>query len=104
MGLEALREYAKGQQSQQQDEPKTEQKNAVLVAHMEREKSSRELYKKMADNIRRSELLRSKINKDVQAGADHYSLLVDALKCISLMTGDDLFYEQNIKALQAREP
>jgi rubrerythrin len=103
MALEALKAYADAQQPKKQTQQPPEPVNKVLTAHMDREKQSWELYKKMADNIRLSELLRCKINKDVKAGAEIYNLLVDALKCISLMTGDTVFYEQNIKALEQRE-
>lgn len=104
MTLEALRNYSKEQQTEQPPRTKTDPPNVVLTAHMELQEKQCELYKQMADNIKHSELLRSKINKDIQAGADHYSLLLDAIKCISLMTGDTVFYDQNIKALQKREP
>lgn len=107
MALEALKAYAEAQKQQSNNKPKQtnpEPVNKVLTAQMKREKQSWELYKKMADNIRLSESLRCKINKDIRAGADIFDLLIDAIKCISLMTGDDLFCEQNIKALKEREP
>ncbi len=106
MALEALKAYAEAQKQQSNSKPKQtnpEPVNKVLTAQMEREKQSWELYKKMADNIRLSESLRCKINKDVKAGADIFSILIDCIKCISLMTGDTVFYEQNIKALKERE-
>jgi len=106
MALEALKAYAEAQKQQSNSKPKQtnpEPVNKVLTAQMEREKQSWELYKKMADNIRLSESLRCKINKDVKAGAEIFSILIDCIKCISLMTGDTVFYEQNIKALKERE-
>lgn len=106
MALEALKAYAEAQKQQsnsKEPKPSPEPVNRVLTAQMEREKQSQELYKKMADNIRLSESLRCKINKDIRAGADIFDLLIDAIKCISSMTGDTVFYEQNIKALKERE-
>ena len=102
MGLEALKRYAIAQDFEEKPKPQ-QTETGILTAHIEREKQSQELFKKVADNIRLSEILRCKINKDVIAGADTYSLLLDAIKCISLMTGDTVFYEQNIKALKERE-
>lgn len=101
MGLEALKSYAIAQDFK--EKPKPQKASGILTAHLEREKQSQELFKKVADNIRLSETLRCKINKDIQAGADTYSLLLDAIKCISLMTGDTVFYNQNIKILEGRE-
>ena len=56
----------------------------------------------MDENIRKSESLRSKINYDVKQGADIFSILNDSLKCIALMTGDQLFYKSNIETLRKR--
>lgn len=78
MALEALKAYAEAQKQQSNSKPKQtnpEPVNKVLTAQMEREKQSWELYKKMADNIRLSESLRCKINKDVKAGADIFSIV-----------------------------
>lgn len=104
MGLEALKKYATTQITKDfKEEPKKEPEgNRILTAHMEIEKQSQELFKKVADNIRLSECLRCKINKDVKSGVDTYSLLKDAIKCISLMTGDTVFYNQNIEILEGR--
>lgn len=52
------------------------------------------------ENIKVSERLRAKINKDIAAGEPMEGILKDCLKCISLMTGDTVFYEQNIKKIK----
>lgn len=96
MGLEALREFAEKQQQEEKREPVSKK----LSSHIEKKEKEQELHKKLADNIRKSEMLRSKINKDIQQGKDVNSLLKDCLKCINLMTGDEMFYNQNIKILQ----
>ena len=107
MALEALKAYSDTQKNQSNSiPPKTNKEpvNNILTANMEMEKHRLELYGKLADNIKVSEQLRCKINKDVKQGAEVFDLLIDAIKCISLMTGDTVFYEQNSKALRKREP
>jgi hypothetical protein len=54
----------------------------------------------IAQNINKSQHLRAEINKDITAGADTHSILLKALKCIELMTGDSLFYNVNVKKLE----
>lgn len=78
------------------------QSNPILTAHIQREKRSRELYFKVADNIKRSEYLRSKITKDIKAARPKEDILLMAIECIGLMTGDMVFYNQNIKELIKR--
>ena len=48
-----------------------------------------------------SEQYRSAINKGVLAGDNPYKLLLQAVKCISGMTGDKLFYTQNLENIKA---
>lgn len=104
MGLESLQSFF-GEADSHSSEPGEESQeptNLILNRQSELEKKRYELFKEVADNIRKSERLRSKINHGVKQGADVFSLLDDSLKCISLMTGDKLFYERNIKTLQER--
>ncbi|MBZ9624390.1 hypothetical protein G9F71_016175 [Clostridium sp. FP2] len=54
------------------------------------------IFKEYQENIRKSGMLRSTINIEVDNGMDVKRLLLMACECISLMTGDKLFY-QNIK-------
>lgn len=58
----------------------------------------KDVIKKTADNIKKSEKLRIEINKDIARGTDHTKILCKALECIALMTGDAIF-KQNIKKL-----
>lgn len=58
------------------------------------------MLKEDQENIIKSAELRAKINKGVLQGEDIQSLLLIAIKCISVMTGDKLFYDNNAKALQ----
>ena len=57
-------------------------------------------YKKQQENIKKSEQLRAEINKDIQAGEPIYKVLLKAIECISLMTGEKLFYDMNKNNLQ----
>lgn len=107
MSLQALKAYAKKQYKTSSKKPANKAKlkpnmknNKILTLHAEREKRITELYKEIADNTVKSEYLRRKINKDVKAGESIYNILDDAIKCISLMTHDKLFYTQNIENLR----
>ncbi len=78
-----------------------------LEAKKQREDHQRslEVYRTYQENIRKSELLQSSILKGVAAGEDVYSLFLQAVKCISLMTSDELFYRQteaDLKAIYGR--
>ncbi len=103
MSLDALKSFFSEVEPKAIEEPQEtikERGSPILTAHIEREKQSRELYFEMAENIKRSERLRCKINKDFIAGVDHELILKDSLECISLMTGDRVFYNQNKKYLK----
>ena len=52
-----------------------------------------EVYKQYQQNISRSGQLRTDIIKGVKAGESPYKLLLKAVECISLMTGDSLFLD-----------
>ena len=58
------------------------------------------LYKKLIDNVRASERLRVKINKDIKRAAPIEDILNSCLECINLMTGDAIFYNQSINGLK----
>lgn len=103
MSLDALKSFFSEGDNKDKENIKQEKEkpiNAVLTAHIEREKRNREAYKEIAENIKKSERLRCKINKDFKIGVDPIEILKDSIKCISLMTGDTVFYNQNIKHLE----
>jgi len=103
MSLDALKSFFSEDKNESKENIKKEENkpiNPVLTAHIEREKRNREAYKEIAENIKKSEQLRCKINKDFIAGTDYKEILKDCLKVISLMTGDTVFYNQNIKHLE----
>lgn len=74
----------------------------ILTASMELESKSRVLYKELAANINKSEKLRIKLSKDIKNNEPIDDLLLIALECISLMTGDNTWYKQNIEHLEGR--
>ena len=59
----------------------------------------REAVEKQAEAIAKSERLRVEITKGIQAGESQTRLLLKAIECISLITGDKPFLEQNRKDL-----
>jgi len=62
----------------------------------------RENLKRQCENIRKSEHLRCKIYKGVKQGVDIETLLIQSIECISLMTGDTVFYTQNVERIKKR--
>lgn len=71
-------------------------KKLSLEAQRERDayERSREVYRIYQENTRTSEQLQNAILKGVAAGEDVYSLFLKAVKVVSLMTHDELFYRQ----------
>ena len=61
------------------------------------------IHKDIAENISKSQHLRAEINKDITAGADTTETLIKALECISLMTGDSIFYNVNKDKLEREQ-
>lgn len=72
---------------------------------LEREKQERENARQMYDtyqqNIKRAGTLRGDILKGLRAGEDPLAILLKAVECISLMTGDTVVYTQSKADLQA---
>ena len=58
------------------------------------------VYKRQQENIHKEKGLRTEITKGIQAGQSTYRLLLKAMECISLMTGDTVFYSQGKDELQ----
>lgn len=52
------------------------------------------------DYVRKSETMRAKIAKDVAAGKDDMTLLLESMYCIFLMTGDRTLFNQIINDLK----
>jgi len=71
-----------------------------LIRKQELKELDNEIHNEVAENIKQSEELRRNIN--LHNGNDAAELLEMTLKCISLMTGDTVFYSQNIKKLNNR--
>lgn len=71
-----------------------------LDRDIERKKIELERITNVFENIKKSERLRCKINKDFIAAAPLEEILMDCLEVISLMTGDTVFYKQNKEYLK----
>lgn len=84
-------------------EAPTGDKKPILTGTIVREQESRELYHKLGENIRKSERLRAKITHDIKDNVSSDDLLLTALECISLMTGDTVFLNQNKEAIIKRK-
>ena len=120
MALEALKRYAMEQNQATQAEIDKLLKNDALKRPTSGEKDKGNIkplvskenvvegllerlttaYKEYQKNIKRAERLRTEINKDIQAGEPAYKVLLKTIECISLMTGDKLFYDMNKSNLQ----
>lgn len=72
---------------------------------IEKEKGAHEnaarVYREYQDNTIKSGMLKSEILKGIQLGQDPYNLLLKAIECISLMTGNPHYYKQAKDDLQA---
>ena len=78
----------------------------VSLVRLGRDKEDRarllDTYRKLQDNIKASGTLRTDIIKGARAGESITALFLSAVKCISLMTGDTVFYSQieaDVKAI-----
>ncbi len=120
MALEALKQYAEEQNQATRAEIERLTKNKPPEADLSHENTmgnvkplvSNEsvtealqerlaaVYKTQQENIRKAGRLRAEINKNIQAGEPIYGILLKAIECISLMTGDKLFYDANKENLQ----
>jgi len=120
MALEALKQYAAEQNQATQAEIDKLLKNDALKRPTSDEKGKGNIkplvnkenviealqerlagiYREHQENIRQAGQLRAEINKGVQAGEPIYKLLLTAIECISLMTGEKLFYDMNKDNLQ----
>ena len=120
MALEALKRYAMEQNQATQAEIDKLLKNDALKRPTSGEKDKGNIkplvskenvvegllerlaaaYKKQQENVKKSERLRAEINKGIQAEEPIYKVLLKAIECISLMTGDKLFYDMNKSNLQ----
>lgn len=85
------------------------QQAIALLRGTQRERENRqrslEVYKTYQENIKTSSQLQTDILKGLKAGEDVYSLFLKAVKAISLMTSNTVFYTQaeaDLKAIYGR--
>lgn len=57
-------------------------------------------YKDQQDADQKAKQLRTKISKGILAGANPHILLLQALECIGLMSGDKTFYGQTLEQIK----
>ena len=120
MALEALKQYAEEQNQATRAEIERLTKNKPTGADLSDEKARGNIkplvsnenvtealnlrlaagYKAQQENIRKAGQLRADINKSIPAGEPIYKVLLKAIECISLMTGEKLFYDMNKENLQ----
>lgn len=120
MALEALKQYAEEQNQATRAEVERLTKNKAVKADLSHEKQRGNInplvskenvtealnerlaagYREQQENIRRAKQLRADINKSISAGEPIYKVLLKAIECISLMTGEKLFYDMNKENLQ----
>ena len=65
-----------------------------LDAELQERARLREMYSTYQENIQRAGMLRADILKGIQRGEAPLALLLRAVECISLMTGDTVIYTQ----------
>ena len=120
MALEALKQFAAGQEqainakieslakSDPTERPTSDFKGQGNIKPLPDTQSVTEalqgrvaaIYKQQQENIHKEKGLRTEITKGIQAGQSTYRLLLKAMECISLMTGDTVFYSQGKDELQ----
>lgn len=103
--LKDIRQIAKdNKQEQVADTKEVDQEFINLEKRAAENKKQQEYYYSICEeyqnNIRKSQFIRSDINKLIKDGASLVEVTSKAIECIGLMTGDKLFITQNIKGLE----
>ena len=101
LDLSALHEIGKstGTDEKAVEKPNTtpqgqEKVHTTLQLKQEDHRKAAAAYDTYQENIKRAGILRAEILKGVRAGEPPTALLLKAVKCISLMTGEKVFYDQ----------
>ena len=105
MSFEKLKEFILQNDDEIEEKPSKAMNNKAihpLNAASVRKQQREEYYKAITENIRKSERMRSRINKAIKNSEDIEDLLYMCLECIYLMTGDSTSYKQNINILKDR--
>ena len=84
-------------------QPEPEYKPIVKKQREQQEAEARAaaVYKEHQENIHKAGQLRTDILRGLQQGENSYNLLLQAMQCISFMTGDTVFYTQGKDIIQA---
>ena len=105
-------EYTEGNLAIQTKKPATEQQGSLngeavtgalhrLQIEKRERNNARKVYAVYQQNMKRAGTLRSDITKDLMAGKDPLAILLKAVECIGLMTGDTISYIQNKESILA---
>ena len=85
--------------------PQQELVGGVALTRLDRAKEDHqhtlEMYKGYQNNIKQAGQLQTELTKGARAGEPAYTLLLKAIKAISLMTGNKTFYSQIYKDIKA---
>lgn len=84
-----VKRLVEGLESQQ-----AKQLHLEAVREQEERKRTLDIYREYQQNIKTSSQLQTEILKGARAGEDMYSLFLKAVKAISLMTSNSVFYTQ----------
>lgn len=85
--------------------PQGQAVDGIALIKLNREQEDRqrnlEMYRDYQNNIRQAGQLQTELTKGARAGEPAYTLLLKAIKAISLMTGNKAFYSQIYKDIKA---
>lgn len=73
-----------------------------LARQREAERQQCAMYSAYQEAIIKSEILRNEITKGIRAGQEPCNLLLKAVECISLITGDEVFLKLNRETMKMK--
>lgn len=90
------------QEAQEREDAKPKVNKLSKEAYNKRDEleRAREVYAQHQEAIKATQILQSEILKDLKEDAPKDAILLKALKCVSLATGNQAFYEQAQKNLR----
>ena len=92
-----LLDHEEGNYTPKPEKPATGEINAFIALDQEQRDRAklREAYSTYQENIKRAGMIRAEILKGIKQGEEPLDLLLKAVECISLMTGDSHIYSQS---------
>lgn len=103
ISIEDLKRLTAKNRSPQREQTQQTEETAFISLKRQQEEHNRlrKAYSDYQENIKKAGSIRSEILKGVRTGEDIHTLFLKAVKCISCMTGEKLFYEQIESDLKA---